>query len=262
MHIYDQIKELLAPRKNKLVFSNEIKWALQTKYGTNPGSIMLSDYCYNRYNEGIAFTHHLFEYVTRSTYKYLGEHYPYTGYVYQKRRGSDEERVVGEWRNGVKVLYDDAGPVEGETAAVSQDQMEDLYQEYIRMLRYEIGVLQCKPTELRHLLGRIGELHCAMNTNGRLAKCANQHGFDVISNGRRISVKTTAQGADGFISFNMNTFDRFEDVYVVQFIQDDFKVIYYGPKDSIQDISRVSGNTYETDIAKIKALSAMAIHSD
>src|SRR3546814_11525292 len=58
-------------------------------------------------------------------------------------------------------------------------------------LTMEFGV---KPTEVRHLIGRLGEFHCALQVGGNLAHMANQHGFDVVcSNDRRISVKTTAQ---------------------------------------------------------------------
>lgn len=38
-----------------------------------------------------------------------------------------------------------------------------LYEEYNEILRYEMNVLKCKPSELRHLIGRIGELYCAMH---------------------------------------------------------------------------------------------------
>jgi hypothetical protein len=41
------------------------------KHGCNPGSIIPSDYCYNRTNDGINFEKylHIFEYVGRSSYK-------------------------------------------------------------------------------------------------------------------------------------------------------------------------------------------------
>ena len=45
------------------------------------------------------------------------------------------------------------------------------------------------PTELRHLIGRIGELYAALITNGQMATEVNQQGYDVVSvNGERISV--------------------------------------------------------------------------
>ena len=162
-------------------------------------------------------------------------------------RGKAKEEVVGEWGNGVKLFNDT-------TAPIHYEQMARVYEVYMRVFHYELGVLKCAPTELRHLLGRIGELHCAIHTGGQLAKETNQHGFDVIdSNGRRISVKATAQKT-GFISFNKNTFDRFDDIYVLQYANDDLNIMYYGDKEPIRNIGRTYGSNYEVDIAKILAL--------
>ncbi len=38
-----------------------------------------------------------------------------------------------------------------------------------------------RPTELRHLCGRIGELYAALITNGQMATEVNQEGYDVVS---------------------------------------------------------------------------------
>ncbi|WLV24401.1 hypothetical protein QR721_12275 [Aciduricibacillus chroicocephali] len=245
--IYNQLLELLKGKEGKLVHTVDVRQALQKRHGTNLGSLILSDFCYNRFNSGIAFQNHLFEYVTRSTYKYLGENYPYSGFIFHKKKGAVDEEVVGEWRNGVKFMYHSETPV-------SQEQLERMYEEYIRIFRFELAVLKCAPAELRHLLGRIGELHCAMNTKGSLAKETNQHGFDVIAeNGRCISVKTTTQ-KNGFIPFNSNTFNRFDDVYVLQYINDDFKIIYYGEKERVREIARLYEKTFEVDISKLKKL--------
>tara|TARA_R100000027_G_scaffold40054_1_gene29699 strand:+ start:868 stop:1542 length:675 start_codon:yes stop_codon:yes gene_type:complete len=63
------------------------------------------------------------------------------------------------------------------------------------------------PTELRHLVGRIGELYAALITNGQMATEVNQKGYDVVGGeGERIAVKTTAMmGNSGHVSFNPNT---------------------------------------------------------
>lgn len=247
LSIYGQLVEHLKGQEGKLVYRSNVVEAIHQKYGTNRSSIILSDYCYNRYNNGISFKQHLFEYVTYSTYKYLGEHYPYTGFIFHKMRGKAEEEVVGEWRQGKKFLYDTTGPD-------YQEQLARVYEEYMRVFHYELGVLKCAPGELRHLLGRIGELHCALHTGGELAKETNQHGFDVIDpDGKRISVKTTAQ-IEGFVTFNKNTFDRFDDIYVLQYINDDFKVLYYGDKEPIRHIGRLYEGRYEVDLAKIRVL--------
>ena len=253
MTIYEQLKQLLANKTNQMVNSAEVKEQLQKEFGTNPASIILSDYCYNRYNKGIGFNQHLFQYITKNTYKYVGEYYGYTGLIFHKPKGQDCELIVGEWRNGVKTLFEATATVDDTLKAISTDQIAKLYEEYNQVLHYEMNLLGCKPTELRHLTGRIGEFLCALLTNGSLSKQINQHGFDVVSNGRRISVKTTAQKT-GFIPLNQNTFTDFDDLFVVQYIEDDFKVIYYGAKEEVQGIARTYGTTFEIDISRLKAL--------
>jgi hypothetical protein len=104
--IYGQIKEILKDRLGSIVHSSQVKKELFEKYGTNGSSIILSDYCYNRKNKGILFEKHIFEYLGQGTYKYLGEKYPFTGLIFEKPQGQNNETVAGEWKNGVKVLYD------------------------------------------------------------------------------------------------------------------------------------------------------------
>ena len=82
------------------------------------------------------------------------------------------------------------------------------------------------PTELRHLCGRIGELYVAMITNGQMATEVNQRGYDVVSAiNERISVKTTAQsGLDGLVSFNANTLDQVDRVFVLRINTEEMQV--------------------------------------
>lgn len=164
--------------------------------------------------------------------------------------------IVGEWRNGIKYLYDK--PLNSKKSnkdsieiIISKDQIIKLYEEYNEILRLELNVLKCKATELRHLIGRIGEFYCAIKTDGFLTKKTNQHGFDVISNNRKISVKTTAQD-EGFVRINQKTFNSFDDLFVVQYSNDDFNLIFYGPKENILDILREYESTFELDIKKLK----------
>ncbi|RPK06493.1 hypothetical protein BSBH6_00116 [Bacillus subtilis] len=256
MSIYDQIKSVLHHKIYELVTPQEVKKTLQEKYGTNPDSVILSDYCYNRYNKGISFNKHLFEYVNRSSYKYLGESSLYTGLIFRKSKGEDREVIVGEWVNGVKSLREESlanTQINDQAEIISKQQILNLFNEYNQILRYEMNILNCKPTELRHLIGRIGEFICAIQTNGSLARQTNQHGFDVVSCGRRISVKTTAQ-LNGFISINKNTFDDFDDFFVVQYVNDDFKVIYFGPKEEVKTISKVYEGKYEVRLEQLKRL--------
>ena len=74
------------------------------------------------------------------------------------------------------------------------------------------------PTELRHLIGRIGELYSALITNGQMATEVNQKGYDVVSgDGDRISVKTTAMmGLGGHISFNPRTLHEVDRVMILR----------------------------------------------
>lgn len=127
-----------------------------------------------------------------------------------------------------------------------------LYEEYNDILKLELHLLKCKATELRHLIGRIGEFYCAIKTGGNLATTTtNQKGYDVIANGRKISVKTTAQ-KDGFITINKNTFQLFDDLFVVQYENDDFKILFNGTKEKVLEISRLYKTNYEIDIKKLK----------
>lgn len=52
---------------------------------------------------------------------------------------------------------------------------------YLELVNLEILKFGVKPTEVRHLIGRLGEFHCALAVKGELSHRANQHGFDVIS---------------------------------------------------------------------------------
>ncbi len=89
------------------VFSRaEIIHLVTSKYNRNPSSIIPSDYCYNRLNNGINYETylHLFEYTDDKQYKYLGLNYPYTGKIIHKPKGGCEI-VVGELKNGILIPY-------------------------------------------------------------------------------------------------------------------------------------------------------------
>lgn len=73
--------------------------------GMEEGSILPSDYCYNRTNKDkdrsdYLRTFNIFIYVDSGQYEYLGENYHYTGPVIHKPRNEGAERVVGHYRNG------------------------------------------------------------------------------------------------------------------------------------------------------------------
>lgn len=75
-----------------------------------------------------------------------------------------------------------------------------------------------RPTELRHLCGRIGELFVAVITNGRMAPAVNQKGYDVVSSAKeRISVKTTATvGPARPVTFNVNTLSEVDRIIILR----------------------------------------------
>ena|SRR5690625_40514 len=248
MTIYEQLKDVLKNNVDDTLSVTEIKQKLISKFNTNPNSIILSDYCYNRYNNGIPFDKHLFIYIGRNSYRYVGENHNYTGLIFHKPRGLSYESVIGEWNKGELTFYKKKQI--NKPGSIGIPQIKKLFEDYLEMLRFEMHVLGCEPTELRHLIGRLGELFCVIHTNGALARVTNQHGYDVISNGRRISVKTTAQ-KNGFISINKNTFDQFDDFFVVQYTEDDFQILFYRPKEEVPT-KRLYGDRYEVDIRALK----------
>ena len=70
-------------------------------------SIVPSDYCYNKTNNGIKYGKwlRLFEYTENKTYRYLGLNYPYTGPITHQPKGK-EKIVVGELKNGILTWYE------------------------------------------------------------------------------------------------------------------------------------------------------------
>ena len=77
----------------------ELYEMLGARFQTNSGSIIPSDYCYNRVNKGIEFHKkpRLFRFLGDGMYECLGENYLYTGDV----KNASDETVVASWENGV-----------------------------------------------------------------------------------------------------------------------------------------------------------------
>ena len=136
---------------------------------------------------------------------------------------------------------------------MEKEKIELLLKKYKEIFEIEINQLGFQPTELRHLLGRIGEFICILEKNGTFPRKSNQEGYDVLSSdNRKISVKTTAQKS-GFVTFNKNTLELADDVMVIQFSKESgFKTLYFGPVESIKIYCRSWENNYELDITKIK----------
>lgn len=82
------------------------------------------------------------------------------------------------------------------------------------------------PAELRHLMGRIGELYVAMFTNGNMAESVNEKGYDVVTkDNEKISVKTTTRsGGHGHVLFNAKTIDLADRVIILRFNEDEMEL--------------------------------------
>jgi hypothetical protein len=102
--------------------------------------------------------------------------------------------------------------------ALSQMQIIQSLGEAMNWLEREIG-WGVDSAELRHLMGRIGELYVAMITNGQMAPNTNEKGYDVVTRiGQRISVKTTTMtNGSGSVSFNLNTLKYVDRIIILQF---------------------------------------------
>ncbi|MFL1527818.1 DUF6998 domain-containing protein [Pseudomonas sp. O230] len=139
---------------------------------------------------------------------------------------------------------------------ITTDRIQQLFDKYLELIHLEIAEFGVKPTEVRHLIGRLGEFYCALQVGGTLASLTNQHGFDVIcQNNRRVSVKTTAQKT-GFVPIGKSTLDRVDDLMVVQYHEGALFTIYYGPVGIAVDAARYyePDGKYELDISKARRL--------
>ena len=101
--ILEKIKSLFHSYTGEVYKRNEIIAIVIEKYpGTNPTSIIPSDYCYNIINKApFSFSTHLFEFLGAGSYKCLGEKYPYNGDIHWKGE------KVGHWKNGKPILIKD-----------------------------------------------------------------------------------------------------------------------------------------------------------
>lgn len=266
MTILEQFLSYFEGAEDRLYTAKEIKSELARRYGTNPASVIPSDYCYNRRNHGLISQTPIFVRVGRGEYRFIGRDQPYTGLIYGRPRGASADQVIGEWVDGEMRLYSPARepsnttcetervPHPQLTLPLSRKQLDRLYEEYMEILVLEVEEFGCKPTETRHLVGRLGEFYCARQTGGQLARHVNQQGFDVVShNGRRISVKTTAQKT-GFISINCRTLTFVDDLMVLRYDNRAFEIVYYGDIHTAVDAARRWEDRFELDIALARQL--------
>lgn len=141
---------------------------------------------------------------------------------------------------------------------ITTARIQHLYDRYLELVLLETIEFGFKPTEVRHLIGRLGEFYCALQVHGTLAHLANQQGFDVVCNkGRRISVKTTAQ-ISGFVAIGKSTISQVDDLMLLQYRDGQLSTIYYGPVGTAVLACRYYGPSgkHELDIAKARKLMA------
>lgn len=139
---------------------------------------------------------------------------------------------------------------------ISRDRIAHLHDRYLELVRLEVEEFGVKPTEVRHLIGRLGEFYCALHVGGTLSHRSNQHGFDVVcSQGRRVSVKTTAQ-TSGFIGIGISTVGQVDDLMLLQYQEGFIATIFYGPMADVIPLCRSYSysKNYELDIAKARKL--------
>lgn len=115
MTIDDQIKEIaneLAVNfgTDHVITLQELYSIMMKRYGTKEGSIIPSDYCYNRVNNGITLKKPaVFEFLGSGNYRCLGSDYPYNGNIYHKPKGHGEF-IVGKCINGERIIAFDEEP--------------------------------------------------------------------------------------------------------------------------------------------------------
>lgn len=88
-----------------IITVQEICQLLVIRYRTTSNSIIPSDYCYNRINNGIQIDKRpaVFEFLGKDLYRCLELNYPYNGMVYHKPKGQPEI-VIGKCINGIRII--------------------------------------------------------------------------------------------------------------------------------------------------------------
>ena len=112
-----------------IVSLQEIYRVFLNKYNRNQGSVIPSDYCYNRINNGIQLNKPtVFEFLGNGNYRCFGLNYPFNGTLYHKPKGQNEF-AVGKCINGVRIV-----------APENEYQMNDVPTQSIRENQIRISV--------------------------------------------------------------------------------------------------------------------------
>lgn len=146
---------------------------------------------------------------------------------------------------------------------LTKERLLQLRNQYLSLVQLEVEELGVKPTEVRHLIGRLGEFECALLVGGTLSHISNQHGFDVVAaNGRKISVKATGQKS-GFVAISKSTLHHADDLMVIQYRNAKLEVLYYGCINKAVEVARFYTPTgsYELELSKARQLQHAAQQS-
>ncbi len=141
---------------------------------------------------------------------------------------------------------------------LSTNQIRKLFRMYLSIIELETEDYGVMATEVRHLIGRLGEFYCAIEVGGTLAHVANQHGFDVVTKSKtRISVKTTAQQS-GFIAISQATAEKADKLMILQYMNGALSILYFGKMAKAIEAAKYwpKVGRYNLSIAKARRLSA------
>jgi hypothetical protein len=139
---------------------------------------------------------------------------------------------------------------------LTPSRLKQLRDRYLELVRLEVEEFGVKATEVRHLVGRLAEFHCALAIGGQLTHQANQPGFDVLAaSGRTISVKGTAQRS-GFVPISKRTIHKADDLMIIQYSAGQLTPLYYGCIRRACAIARydIPTQKYEVSIARARKL--------
>lgn len=92
---------------NSILKTGEFRTILSNIHGRSKDCYIPTDYCYNRFNNGINFETQpkFFIYIKRGQVKFVGKHYIYTGPVLHKLKRSKLETEIGYCHNGRYKFY-------------------------------------------------------------------------------------------------------------------------------------------------------------
>ena len=87
-----------------IITRSELQNIMRQRFNVTPGSVIPSDYCYNRLNNGITLKKPtLFEFLGGGRYRCLGENHCYNGPIKHRPRGSSIDEIVGQCIDGERI---------------------------------------------------------------------------------------------------------------------------------------------------------------